>query len=193
MVFRVQGTLTEEDRAAWRRVSGHRQKFARSGYGFLLGLWLTMKLLGAFLLSIGVAIFYLTGVEAPGLFLGVLQAIIALYVIGAGGWLLLTLRRPPIRPEKLPDRDFPPSGMPDAPVRAVFFRDGCFTFWDASGRVRLGYSSVLCAWEDGGRFYLFFQDRPPLVLPKRGFAGGTPEDFRDFLEGELGWPVERMK
>ena len=81
--------------------------------------------------------------------------------------------------------------MPDTPVRAVFFEDGCFGFWDASGKVRRGYSSVAAAWEDEGRFYLFFRDRPPLVLPERGLDGGTPEAFRDFLEQKLGTPVER--
>lgn len=85
--------------------------------------------------------------------------------------------------------DFP---IPDV-RRAAFFGDGCFVFWDAAGKVRLGYSSVSSAWEDEGRFYLFFQDRPPLVLPKRGFSGGTEEEFRDFLEREFGWPVERIK
>lgn len=193
MVFLVRETLTEEDRAAWRRIAARREKLFRSGYGLFLGLWLAMKLLGVFLTGYGGVILYWTGAEDPGLFVGVLQAIVALYAIGGGGWLLLTLPRPPKRPDKLPERDFPPSGMPDTPVRAAFFGDGCFVFWDASERVRLGYSSITAAWEDEGRFYLFFQDHPPLVLPKRGFAGGTAEDFRDFLEGEFEWLVERIK
>ena len=65
--------------------------------------------------------------------------------------------------------------------------------WNASERVRLGHSSITAAWEDEGRFYLFFQDRPPLILPKRGFTGGTPEEFRGLLERELEWFVERIK
>ena len=193
MVFRVRAFLTEEDRKAWRRASAKREKLARGGYGLFLGLWLAMKLLGMFLAGCGVAILYWTGAEAPGVLPGVWQAIIALYAIGGGGWLLLTLPRPPKRPEKLPDRDFPPSGMPDTPVRAAFFGDGYFVFWEGSGKVRRGYSSISVYWEDEGRFYLFFEDRPPLVLPKRGLAGGTEEDFRDFLEREFGWPVERIK
>ena len=194
MVFRVRETLTEEDRKAWRRASDRREKLARSGYGLFLGLWLAMKLLGMFLAGCGAVVLYWTGAEDPGVIKGVLQAIIALYLIGGGGWLLLTLPRPPKRPgKKLPDRDFPPSGMPDIPVRAVFFGDGCFALWEGPGKVRLGYSSISAYWEDEGRFYLFFEDRTPLVLPKRGLAGGTAEEFRDFLEREFGWPVERIK
>ena len=83
--------------------------------------------------------------------------------------------------------------MPNGPVKAAFFGDGRFVFWDVSEKVRRGYSPVAAAWEDEGRFYLFFEDRLPLVLPKRGLAGGTAEDFRDFLEREFGWPVERIK
>ena len=194
MVFRVRAVLTEEDRKAWRLASAKREKLARSGYGLFLGLWLVMKLLGMFLAGCGAVILYGTGAEDPGVIKGVLQAIIALYLIGGGGWLLLTLPRPPKRPgKKLPDRDFPPSGMPDIPVRAVFFGDGCFVLWEGPGKVRLGYSSISAYWEDEGRFYLFFEDRTPLVLPKRGLAGGTAEEFRDFLEREFGWPVERIK
>lgn len=81
--------------------------------------------------------------------------------------------------------------MPDMPVRAVFFGDGSFTFWESSKKARLGYQAVAAAWEDEGRFYLSFQDRPPLVLPKRGLGRWMPEDFRDFLERELGKPIER--
>ena len=89
---------------------------------------------------------------------------------------------------RLPGEDSP---LPD-PVRAAFFENGCLVFWDAAGKVRLGYSSIAAAWEDGGRFYLFFRDRPPLVLPERGLDGGTPEAFRDFLERKMGAPVERV-
>lgn len=70
---------------------------------------------------------------------------------------------------------------------------GCFSIWIPAERIRLGYSSVTAVWGDEGRFYLFFEDRPPLLLPKRGFSGGTAEEFRDFLEQEFGWPVERIK
>lgn len=66
-------------------------------------------------------------------------------------------------------------------------------FWDVSEKVRRSYSSIAAVWEDEGRFYLLFQDRPPLVLPKRGVVQGTPEDFRDFFERKLGRPVERIK
>lgn len=192
MVFLVRETLTEEDREAWKRVSVRRRKLARNGYGCLLSLWLAMKLLGAFVFGCGALILYLTEVADPGLIMGVMQAAIALCTIGAGSWLIWTLRRPPIRPERPPERDSPPSRMPDTAVWAVFFGDGNFLFWDDSERVRLSYSSIIDAYEDAGRFYLFFEDRPPLVLPKRGFAGGTAEDFRDFLEKEFGWPIERV-
>lgn len=189
MVFRVQGTLTEEDRATWRRLAAHRERTARKKHRKAVRSWLGEKLWAVYGVAWG--LLTLWGV-AHGMAVG--WVILALFLLTVSPWMFIKAGRCPVwEPASPPGQDFPPSGMPDAPVRAVFFRDGCFTFWDASGRVRLGYSSVLCAWEDGGRFYLFFQDRPPLVLPKRGFAGGTPEDFRDFLEGELGWPVERMK
>ncbi len=187
MVFLVREALTEEDRAAWRRVSVRWQKLPRRGYGLFLCLWLAMKLLGVFLTGYGGVILYWTGAEDPGLFAGVLRAIIALYAIGGGGWLLLTLPRPPKRPGKQPVQE------PVLIIRTVFFGDGCFMIWNASERVRLGYSSITAAWEDEGRFYLFFQDRPPLILPKRGFTGGTPEEFRGLLERELEWFVKRIK
>lgn len=193
MVFLVRETLTEEDKTAWKRVSIRRQKLARSGYGLFLSLWLAMKLLGAYVCGIGLLILYVTAVADPGLIMGVLQAAMALCAIGAGGWLISTFLRPPIRPEKLPERDSPPPGIPDTPVWAVFFGDNRFFFRDALEKVCMSYSSIISIWEDAGRFYLFFKDCPPLVLPKRGFAGGTPEDFRDFLEKEFGWPVERIK
>ena len=81
----------------------------------------------------------------------------------------------------------------DIPLRAVFFGDGCFSIWTPTKRIRLGYSSISAAWEDEGRFYLFFTGRPPLVVRKSGLGRWMPEDFRDFLEQEFGWPVERIK
>ncbi len=70
MVFLVREALTEEDRAAWRRVSVRWQKLPRRGYGLFLCLWLAMKLLGVFLTGYGGVILYWTGAEDPGLFAG---------------------------------------------------------------------------------------------------------------------------
>lgn len=193
MVFFIRETLTEEDRAGWRRVSARRNRAYRSGYRILLALWLTMKLLGLFLLGCGSQILFEVGMDDPGFFAGVLCAIEAMLCLLGGGWLILVLRHPPLRPEPLPKEDFPRFGMPDVPVRALFFGDGYFVFGGVSESVRLPYSVVESVWEDQGRFYLFFADRPPLVLPKRGFVSGTPEDYRGFLEQEQVCPVWRVK
>lgn len=193
MVFLVRETLTEEDRAAWRRLAARRKKKFRSGYGVLLILWFLMKLLGlTFLGFVGFSLFVILPSES-WIFLKICFLIEAACFGYLGLGLLRIFFRPPIRPDNSFKKDFPPSNMQDTAVRAVFFGDGCFTFWDTSGKIRLGYSAITSFWEDAGRFYIFFQDRPPLVLPKRGFAGGMPEDFRDFLENTLGFPVERVK
>lgn len=149
-------------------------------------LWLAMKLLGLFLLAfVGYILFWL--VES-----GTLLLIKICYVVAAvafayfGIGLLRLFFCPPKRPCGLPARDFPPARLPDTEVRAVFFGDGCFVFWENGVKTRLSYSAIAGAWEDEGRFYIFFADRPPLVLPKRGLVRWMPEDFRDFLESACG-------
>lgn len=190
MVFHVQETLTEEDRATWRRLAARREEAARKKHRKTVRSWLGDKLCGVGITLFG--ILTLCAVASGGMKAG--WAVWGLILLFGGPWMFLASGHYPVRETASPpSQDFPPSGMPDLPVQVVFFGDGCFTFWDASGKVRLGYSSITSAWEDAGRFYLFFADRPPLVLPKRGFARGTPEDFRNFLEGEIEWIVERIK
>lgn len=120
-------------------------------------------------------------------------AIWGLITMIGGLWIFLATGRYPARETAYsPGQDFPPSGIVNLSIQAVFFEDGYFAFWDDLGKIRLRYSSILCTWEDKGRFYLFFQDRSPLVLPKRGFVRCIPENFRDLLERELGRSVERL-
>lgn len=189
MVFCVRGTLLEEDRAAWRRLKAQRERAARKKHQKAVRGWFGDKLCGFGIMMYGILALCLAiydGMRIGGTICGLLMTF-------GGLWMFVSLGRRPVRETAAPPgQDFPPSGMPDTPVRAAFFGDGCFAFWDASGKVRLGYSSIAAAWEDEGRFYLFFQNRPPLVLPKRGFSGGEPEAFRNFLEGEQDVPVERM-
>lgn len=191
MVFLIKDTLTVEDRAAWRRLAVQRERHACGGYRILMILWLTMKLLGLFLLVSGGLALYLCGTSFKDkrILKGMLYTAMGLIYSMGGIWLFLRLRNPPIRPRRLPKEDFPPSGMPDMPVRAVFFEDGSFTFWEASEKVRLGYQAVDSVWEDSGCFYLFFRERPPLVLPKRGLGRQGPEGFRRFLERTIGKPM----
>lgn len=190
MVFLVRETLTEEDRAAWRSLAAQRERTARKKHRKAVRGWVWDKICAVGITAFGVLTLW--AVASGGMKAG--WVIWGLLMLAAGSWMFITVGRCPAwKPVFPPGRDFPRSGMPDTPVKAAFFGDGHFVFWDASEKVRRGYSSITAVWEDKGRFYLFFQDRPPLVLPKRGFAGETPEEFQDFLEGEFGWPVERIK
>lgn len=190
MVFRVQGVLTEEDRAAWRRLAARRERVSRKKHQKAVCGWFWDKLCGFGIMTFGIVALFLCAYDD----MKIGWMIFGLFATFGGLWMFLASGHCPVRETASPHgQDFPPSGMPDLPVRAVFFGDGWFTFWDASGKARLGYSSITDAWEDAGRFYLFLADHPPLALPKCGFAGGTPEDFRGFLERELERPVERMK
>lgn len=190
MVFRVRAFLTEEDRKAWRRLAAQRERSARKKHRKAVRGWLGVKLCG-----IGNTVFgalMLCAVISGGM--RAAWGILASVLTVTGLWIFLTAGRCPVWELFSPSgRDFPPSVVPNGPAKAAFFGDGYFVFWEGPGKVRLGYSSISAYWEDEGRFYLFFEDRPPLVLPKRGLAGGTAEDFRDFLEQEFGWPVERIK
>ena len=190
MVFRVRATLMEEDRAGWRRLASQRKRTARRKYRRTVRSWLGNKLYGVGSTASGVLMLY--AVISGGMKAG--WGVVALVLTVIGPWTFLTAGRHPVWGTfSPPGRDFPPSVMLDGPVKAAFFRDGCFVFWDVSEKVRRSYSSIAAVWEDEGRFYLLFQDRPPLVLPKRGVVQGTPEDFRDFFERKLGRPVERIK
>lgn len=190
MVFLVRETLTEEDRKAWKRLAAQREQAARKKHRKAVRGWLGDKLCGVCNTVFGILALY--AVASGGMKAGC--AVWGLILLFAGPWMFLASGHCPAREAASPPgQDFPPSGMPETPVRAVFFGDGCFAFWNGAGKVRPGYSSIICAWEDAGRFYLFFRNCPPLVLPKRSLGRWMPEDFRDFLERELGFPVERIK
>lgn len=183
MVFLVRETLTEEDRAACLKAA---ERWCRSvhkppeGWGSRIFVCLYVTGLGCFGLNIsrgmGLSIW-----SPAGLFM-------LLCVLGI--WAMLwpwDLRAPVFfKPTLAPE-------LQDIPLRIVFFGDGSFSVWTPTERIRLGYSTITSAWEDKGRFYLFFQDRPPLVVRKSGLGRWMPEDFRDFLEGTLGFPVELIK
>lgn len=189
MVFLVREILTEEDWAAWRELAAQRERIARKKHRRSIRGWLGNKLCGIVNTLFG--ILTLCAVVSGGM--KAAWAIWGLILMIGGLWIFLAAGRCPAREKACsPGRDFPPSGIVNLPIRAVFFEDGYFAFWDTSGKTRLRYSSILRAWEDMGRFYLFFQDRSPLVLPKRGFVRCIPENFRDLLERELGRPVERL-
>lgn len=190
MVFLVRSTLTEEDRNACRQMAVLRERAARKKRRRAVQSWLGDKLCGIGDIVFGALILY--AAASGGMRAG--WAIPALLFTAGGACILIKAGRCPAEePVPLPGQNFSPAGMPGTPIRAVFFGDGYFVFWNASEKVRLGYSSITAVWEDGERFYFFFQAYPPLVLPKRDFRGWTPEDFRSFLEGELGWPVEVVK
>lgn len=189
MVFLVREILTEEDWAACRELVTQRERIARKKHRRSIRGWIGNKLCGIVNTMFGtltLCVVVSGGMKAP-------WAIWGLILMIGGLWMFLTTGRYPARETAYsPSQDFPPSGILNLSIRAVFFEDGYFAFWDTSGKTRLRYSSILCTWEDKGRFYLFFQDRSPLVLPKRGFVRCIPEDFRDLLERELGRPVERF-
>ncbi len=190
MVFRVRGTLTKEDRAAWRRLAVRYDRSVVKKYRTAKRERLKMKLSAWLMLIIsGVGLFAaVSGGISPWM------APLMLFLIITGIFLLFFVKQPEIKPPtRLFEYDFPPSDMPDTPVRAAFFEDGCFVFWNAAERVRLGYAAITAAWEDAERFYLFLRNRPPLVLPKRGFAGEMSEDFRGFLGNTIDFPMKSMK
>lgn len=183
MVFLVRETLTKEDETACRRAA---ERWCRTlhkpeeGWGSRIFVCLYVTALWCFglkiLLGMGISFW-----SPAGIF-----ALICVLLTWAVIWPW-NLRAPVFF------KPIPAPEWQDIPLRIVFFGDGCFSIWAPAERIRLGYSSVTAVWEDEGRFYLFFEDRPPLLLPKRGFSGGTAEEFRDFLEQEFGWPVERIK
>ena len=189
MVFLVREILAEEDLVAWRELAAQRKRIARKKHRRSIRNWLGNKLCGIVNTVFGTLTLCAVvsgGMKAAWVIWGLITMI-------GGLWIFLATGRYPAREAAYSPRwDSPPSGIVDLSIRAVFFEDGYFAFWDTSGKTRLRYSSILCIWEDKGRFYLFFQDRSPLVLPKRGFVRCIPENFRDFLEWELGRPVERL-
>jgi len=188
MVFFIRETLTAEDRAAWKRLAVRRDKAIREKRRASIRTWIEGKLMGILSIAFGGLTMFAVvkgGMSMPYAFFS------AFFVIC--GFFIFFKEPPPIQQTGgLPEKDFPPSESPDMPVRAVFFEDGSFTFWEASKKIRLGYQAVDSAWEDSGCFYLFFQERPPLVLPKRGLGRWGPEGFRCFLEREMGKPVRRI-
>ncbi len=189
MVILVRETLTEEDWTAWRELAAQRERIARKKHRKLTLSWFGNKLCGIANTMLGT--FTLCAVVSGGM--KAAWAIWGLILVIGGLWIFLETGHCPAREKPhSPGQDFPPSGIVNLSIQAVFFEDGYFAFWDTSGKTRLRYSSILCTWEDKGRFYLFFQDRSPLVLPKRGFVRCIPENFRDLLECELGRPVERL-
>lgn len=54
------------------------------------------------------------------------------------------------------------------------------------------YDSLEGLWEDGERFYLLTSKNAVFILRKNAFVQGAPEDFREFLEKQLGKPAERI-
>lgn len=190
MVFLVRGTLTEEDKTAWKRLAAQRERTARKKHRKAVRSWLGDKLCGFGITMFGILALLLgmyDGMRIKWIIFGLLMTFGGIWMFVSVGW------RPVRETTAPPGRDIPPSDMPEGPVKAAFFGDGCFVFWDISEKIRQGYSSITVVWEDEGRFYLFFRDRPPLVLPKRGFAGGTAEDFRDFLEAGQKLFINRIK
>lgn len=199
MVFLVRGTLTEEDKTAWKRLAARKkrddtlvQRAFRVGYIIFWAGWLVFKFFGLYSFFYVATVLPRLTVKDTPLWLRIPGVFLVLVLFGCGICVLILFPHPPGWPEPL-KYDALPAEPPDGFIRAVFFGDGRFVFWNASGKIRLGYSFITGVYEDAGRFYLFFRDRPPLVLPKRGFAGGTAEDFRDFLEAERELFINRIK
>lgn len=183
MVFLVRETLTEEDKTACRKAA---ERWCKSihkppeGWGSSMFVCLYVTALWCFGLKI------LFGMGLRFWNFANIFALICILLTWAIIWPW-SLRAPVFfKPVPAPE-------WQDIPLRVIFFGDGSFSVWTPTERIRLGYSSISSAWEDGGRFYLFFRDRLPLVVQKNGLGRWMPEDFRDFLERELGWPVERIK
>lgn len=183
MVFLVCQTLTEEDRTGCRKAA---ERWCKSvhrppeGWGSRIFICLYLTALSCFVL--GLLLKVNGSIWNP---FGIFVMVCALV-----NWVMYWPRplRAPVffKPEPAPE-------WQDIPLRVIFFGDGSFSVWTPTERTRLGYSSISSAWEDEGRFYLFFQDHPPLIVRKSGLGRWMPEDFRDFLELELGCPIERIK
>lgn len=185
MIFFFRETLTEEDRAAWRRLRSRWKREVRKKRRRDVLDWIGDKFSSLACAAAGALMLY--AVSSGGMSVGYLFCAAPMLVAGT---LMFAARGrfPDKETDLLPKEDI----LPPDPARAVFFGDGSFTFWERSVKVRMGYSAVTGAWEDGERFYLLLQNRIPLVLPKRGLGRWMPEDFRDFLERETGAPVKEI-
>lgn len=189
MVYFIKDTLTAEDHAVWQRLAILRDKAIRKKRRDAIRIWIEGKLTGVLSAVFGgLTLFAVAKGDMPKPY-----AFFSLLFIIGGVMIFWKEHFPVQRAAGLPEKDFPPSGLPDMPVRAVFFEDGSFTFWEASKKIRSGYQAVDSVWEDSGCFYLFFQERPPLVLPKRGLGRQGSEGFRRFLKQVLGKPVQQIE
>ena len=76
-------------------------------------------------------------------------------------------------------------------VRRWTFQEDFYWSSEEGGR-QYGYETLKAVYEANGLFVLKTADSWGALNPS-GFTQGTPEDFRDFLERKLGWPVERIQ
>lgn len=63
----------------------------------------------------------------------------------------------------------------------------------AEKRIRDEYGEVLRLVETGDYFLLFLEKNVAHILPKGTLTGGTPEEFRKFLEEKSGRAAEEMR
>lgn len=74
------------------------------------------------------------------------------------------------------------------------FDENAMDFYCGKEHVRHKYDSLLCVLEERGNFFLCFeQGTISCVLKKSELTGGTPDEFRRFMEEKTGNPVEYFK
>ena len=74
------------------------------------------------------------------------------------------------------------------------FDETAMDFYCGTEHVHHKYGSLLCVLEERGNFFLCFErGMVSCVLKKSELTGGTPDEFRKFMEEKTGKPVEYFK
>ena len=83
--------------------------------------------------------------------------------------------------------------LPGTETARAAFSDGGFTSVTDAGRTEWHYGSIAAVAETADFFVLVFDAHHAQLCDKRTLQGGTPEDFRRFIETAAGLPVPFLR